>query len=238
MFLYPFFSCKGSWKCVHDIWHNWQSLNVGMLAFISSLVALNISRVNANKQRERNFIAAKAFLPEELSELTTYFKSSSSLLLAAFELVETNSERRTRGSTPFDMDKPNLPSSYKEVFSTCIKFAEPIIGDHLAKILMNLQIHNSRLNSLHDSLTGASNEVVIKQNIMSYMYSLGTLQALVNRTFNFARSLEKFDSSSLDWSDYKTAYFNLNIEPEDIDDLTGFTQRAIARENSNNSANP
>ena len=66
MLLYPWIDGNFYWSHVQDIWDRWQSLNVGVLAFISSIIAFNISRFNANKQREREFTAAKAFLPMTL----------------------------------------------------------------------------------------------------------------------------------------------------------------------------
>lgn len=43
----PWIQSGWDWDNVQDIWDRWQSLNVGMLAFISSILALNISRINA-----------------------------------------------------------------------------------------------------------------------------------------------------------------------------------------------
>lgn len=69
MFVVPWFHGSRDWRYVQNVWYDWQSLNVAMLAFLSSIVAFSIGRYNAEKQRERNFTAAQAFLPESLSEL-------------------------------------------------------------------------------------------------------------------------------------------------------------------------
>ncbi|MEW8626991.1 MAG: hypothetical protein AB2551_14655 [Candidatus Thiodiazotropha sp.] len=74
MFIIPLVDNALNWGGIQNVWDRWQSLNVGMLAFISSITAFNISRFNANKQRERDFLAAKAFLPDALSELIDYFE--------------------------------------------------------------------------------------------------------------------------------------------------------------------
>ncbi|OOF32629.1 hypothetical protein BZJ21_15105 [Salinivibrio costicola subsp. alcaliphilus] len=70
---------------------------------------------------------------------------------------------------------------------------------------------------------------IIKENIRSYLYRLGELQALVGRLFNYSRGIEKFDDSPLSWDDFKNAYGNLDLWIEEIDDLKGFTKRAIVR---------
>lgn len=227
MFLYPWIFGHGNWGHVQGVWHSWQSLNVGMLAFLSSVIAFNISRFNANKQRERNFIAARAFLPDALSELTEYFKSSSSLLTEAWQKVRKKSTK-----TPLQTQVPNLPEGYKEIFSRCIEFAEPDVGEHLAYILMRLQVHRSRINDLSNSFKEDSTVMVLPQNIITYLYRLSELQALINKIFGFARGLEAFDGSDLVWEDYRNAYANLDIWTDEFDDLVGFTQRAIERNNT------
>lgn len=228
MIIAPWINGKGGWVYVQDVWDRWQSLNVGILALISSIVAFNISRYNENKRRERNFVAARAFLPEALSELTTYFKSSSSLLKEVWERVK--SERRDK--TPLLAQMPTTPSGYKETFSRCIGLAEPDVGEHLAYMLTCLQVHHSRLQELASSFKDDSRMIIVPQNIISYLYRLAELQALTNSLFPFARGSEEFDSHDLVWEDFRNAYGNLDIRIEEFDDLAGFTQRAIARNSS------
>jgi hypothetical protein len=52
---------------------------------------------------------------------------------------------------------------------------------------------------------------------------------LINKIFGFARGSESFDGSDLVWEDYRNAYGNLDIWPEEVNDLQGFTLRAIER---------
>lgn len=70
MLFHPWFN--GGWKYAHAVWLEWQSLNVGILAFSASVIAFNISRYQATQQRRRELVAARAFLPDSLSELTQY----------------------------------------------------------------------------------------------------------------------------------------------------------------------
>lgn len=226
MFLYPWLDGGGDWNHVHSVWNTWQSLNVGMLAFLSSVIALNISRFNSNKQRERNFVAARAFLPEALSDLTLYFKSSGNLFKEAWYRAKQNST-----NSPLKSQIPDLPKGYREIFSKCIAFAEPEVGNHLAFILMRLQVHHSRMQGLSEDFCENSNAIIIPQNIISYFYCLGELQVLINKTFEFARGLEVFNSNKLTFIEFKTAYNDLGIISENYDDLDGFTKRTIDRRN-------
>jgi len=223
MVFIPLIESQGDWKYVQSVWYHWQSLNVGMLAFVSSIIAFNISRFNAEKQRERNFIAARAFLPDALSELTTYFKLSASLLNEAWEKISVKNSK-----SPLLTPLPKLPVNYKKIFSHCIKFADPEISEYLAYILMRLQVHNSRIEDIPEDLSSRGR--LSPHNIITYLFRLGELQALTGKIFEFARGLESFDGSAFIWEDYQNAFSNLGIWAEDYDDLIGFTKRAIERD--------
>lgn len=229
MFGYPlfaFFTGKEDWEYIQSIWHNWQSINVGAFAFISSLIAFNMSRANAEKQRAREFVAARAFLPEALSELTSYFRSCTPLLKEAWRRA---SDKDDECKTSLKESLHQLPLEYKEIFSRCIVSSESDVGDYLAYILTQLQIHHSRLQSLESDFSENSNMVQFHRNIESYMYCLGELQALVNRMFNFARGLEKFNGEPLKIDELTSAYLGLGITVDNFGDLSGFTQRTVAR---------
>jgi hypothetical protein len=225
MFVFPWFNGRGDWGYVQDVWDRWQSLNMGILAFISSITAFNISRFNANKQRERDFLASKAFLPAALSELISYFKDSASVFKIGWDSTDEN-------KSSFKI--PVLPKEYKEVFGHCIRHAEPDVGDYLTRILVWLQIHDSRLRDYIEQSGDANYFNPDKLNLITYFYRLGELQALVNKLFEFARNMGEFDSKPLEWEDFRNAYGNLDIWVDEIriDDqmnLEAFTKRAIAR---------
>lgn len=214
-----------NWQNVQDVWDRWQTMNAGFLALISSIIAFNISKFSVNRQRERQFVAARAFLPHALSELTSYCKKSSSALQNAS--AQMSLARELRATPPI----PELPSGYKETFGKCIGEAEPEVGDYMAKILMNLQVHDSRLNQIGNPATPGVHRILTPSNVKSYLFSLGQLQAYINKLFGFARGMEEFDDSNPTWDDYRTAYANLEIDVGDFADLEEFTKRAIARTN-------
>ena len=216
---------QGDWGYVQNVWDRWQALNVGILALISSFVAFNISSYNENKQRERNFVAGRAFLPEALSELTGYFKSSAALLVEAWQRVKGEKEA---GKTPLHTPMPTQPKMYKETFSRCIELAEPDVGERLAYMLMRLQVHHSRLQELVKEFSD-DHMTFSPENIYSYLYRLAELQALTNRLFPYARGLAEFNNGELEWTDFQNVYAGFGIWAHDLGDLSGFTQRAIAR---------
>jgi len=226
MIICPWFEGNGDWEYVQATWYSWQSFNAGVLLFFSSIVALKITIYSENEQSKRNFLAARAFLPEALSELTTYLKLSTDLLKEAWQKTKDKSK------TPLTTKVPSLPASYKEIFAKLIGYAEPDVGNHLVLILVRLQVHDSRINTLsrnfyENSTNENSTTIILPQNIISYFYCLAELQVLINKTFRYARGLEEFDNSDLIWSDYLNVYHFLDIAPDEFDDLEGFTKRAI-----------
>jgi len=227
MFAYPWIEGSWSWPHVQAVWDRWQTLNAGALAFLASLVAFNVSRYNDNLQRERDFVSAKAFLPSTLSSLMEYFSRCA-------EIYESLWGTDGHASTPIKY--PNLPSDYKEVFSNCIRYADPDVGTYLSDILVQLQIHEARLHDVVAQSDAAPAHVVDRYTLLAYLYRLGELYALVGKLFGFARGEEKFEVKPLVWEDFRNAYGILDLDIGDmhIDEkmnLRAFTERAIEREN-------
>ncbi|PCM43773.1 hypothetical protein CPA50_15575 [Marinobacter sp. ANT_B65] len=226
MTIHPLFNGAGGWSNLHKVWMDWQTLNVGVLAFISSLIAFNISKHHANQQREREFIAAKSFLPEALSELVAYFKSSAIVLNEAWWKAKDDSSRK---KGPLQSDTPQLPENYKEIFSRCISLAPPDVSVYLSYILMRLQVHNARITGLFEDFQPNSTMSVLPVNVISYIYSLGELQALANKIFDYARGIDDFRDEALNWEDFRNAYRSLNISIGQVDDLEPSTKLAVGR---------
>lgn len=219
MLIYPF--TQGDWKHVQEVWDRWQSLNVGVIALIASGTALYASHhytnrqyEQDNKQRARDFVAARAFLPEALSSLCRYLESCTTFLLEAYNIDPRN--KLSEKITPSNLKSPvpQLPSDYKEVFSKCISLADPDLGDHLAKILRDLQINQARISSLPAELGEGSHTIVSRLNILDNLHKVGEIQASINLVFNTARGEESFASRKLSKEDFETAYLGLKITQE------------------------
>ncbi len=222
MVIYPVVAGDWSWGHVHSVWYAWQALNTGVLAFFASFVALNAVKYGEEKKRQRSFIASRAFLPQALSDLCKYFNESSFLLNEAYARAKDQADKC---KTPLESPLPKLPEKYKEVFKDCISEAEPRIGKQLAYILMRLQIHQSRMEAMYSEFSPNSNFVQIHQNIMTYIFCLAELQALVNQLFGYARGVEEFDDSSIEAENFFSAYRSWDIDVDNNDDLKSFTER-------------
>lgn len=226
MFVFPWFQGSFEWNSVQNVWDRWQGLNVGMLAFAASLIAFDISLYKAERERKRNFISERAFLPEALSELTTYCRASMALFAEAWTRV---SEQAVRQQTSLETPVPDLPENYRVVFQECIKTAEPKVGDALAYILMRLQIHHSRMRGLAEEISPDNRMIINAGNLISYLYRIAEIQALINQLFEYARGIEDFDGSPLEWENYRNALSLAGISINEYEDLQGFIERTIAQ---------
>lgn len=220
MLIFPLM--QGNWKHVHSVWYTWQSFNTGVLAFTASIFALNAVRYTEEKKRQRNFVAARAFLPQALSELTTYFEKSSKLMVEAWSRAKDNSDWC---KTPLNSECPELPSSYRQVFKDCISEAYPEVADHFAYILVRLQIHHSRMKSLVRDFSEDNNTVQIPYSLMTQVFALAELQALINQLFEFSRGMGSFDNKPLSEDDFYTCYRLWSIEIDKNIELKSFTER-------------
>ena len=226
--VYPWLTPKASWAHVQEVWDRWQTLNAAALAFLASVVAFNIARVNSEDQRKRDFLAAKAFLPSILSNLMGYCAECARVFEA---LWQTTGQKRT--SMPYVLP----PEGYREVLSNCIRHASPEVGAYLVRILVLIQVHDARLRDAV-RLEPASNErVVDRHTLLAYVLRLGELYALLGGLFGFARSEESFRSKELTWEELQSAYRIMDLDIEDlyIDDkmnLEAFTVRWLERTKS------
>ena len=222
MFVYP--ALSGSWQRVQDVWDRWQTFNAGALAFVASLVAFNIAKFGEERQREREFIAAKAFLPSTLSGLIDYCRQSASVL---------NRLWFHEGDEPLDLQAPDFPSGYREVFSNCIRHANPAVGSYLSNVLVLLQVHDARLRTALEQPPEEGRHS-FRVTLLTYLMRVGELRGLIGNLFNFARGETDFQEQKLTWEDFNTAFalFDLDVEDFVIDEklnLKGYTQRWLDR---------
>ncbi len=226
MLIHPWFAGGFSWKYVHSVWYTWQALNVGILAFASSLLAFNIAKFNAEKQRQREFIAERAMLPQALSDLCKYLKECTPIITEAY-----NRSTRDEDDPAISLESklPNLATSHISVFQNCIKVAEPDVGQYLAEILGDLQVHSARLDSMQKSFSSTESIAYVHNSstYVSYLYCLAEIQAKINKLFDFARGEAQFDNSKLTLNEMSTAYSVLDIHSEDYDGLDVQTENAL-----------
>lgn len=220
MLIHPWILGRFQWDYVHAVWYTWQSLNVGVLAFTSSVVAFNISKFREEKRLEREFIAERALLPQALDDLSTYLSESVPVIAEGYYRCSLPHHER---KSPLESPLPIPDKYYILVFQNCIRVAENHVGNHLAQILSELQVHDARLIHMYQSFSENSSTLQIRMNFISYLFCLAKLQAYINRLFDFARGESSFDTSILGLEDFRSAYRSLDIFVETYEGLDTYT---------------
>ena len=136
--------------------------------------------------------------------------------------------------TPQPFEQPDLPIGYREVFSDCIRHADPAVGSYLSDILVLLQVHDARLRDAVAQTNEGFRRAVDEHSLIVYVFRLGEIYALMGNIFGFARGDEVFEEKKLTWENLQNAYSILNFEIDDIFidermNLQAFTKRRLER---------
>jgi len=216
---------QGTWLGVQAVWDRWQAWNVGVIAFMASVVALLAAQYRFTQERRRNFVAARSFLSEQLSALTEYNK-----LCFAF-LKEAHSKAVARDQeTPLALPVPDLPEGYRTVFSECIRHGRPEVSQFLAGVLTDLQVQNSRLRLFFSNFHPNYTTIVLHASFVNYMKYCAIVQAKVNMLLPFARAKEPFRNIMKLEDAYNALNYN-DISPNQYTDLEETIKLLVDREN-------
>lgn len=135
------------------VWEKWQTFNAGMIALVAAIITAytavyidkkarerdNINREEEERrykdtkaiekkkhdeQREREFIAAKAFLPHVLADIDTYAKICTNTLLPLLSSVKFKHRVTDKKIEELNevFQSINPPQGFEKVFQDCIKF--------------------------------------------------------------------------------------------------------------------
>ncbi|WP_273071632.1 hypothetical protein [Alteromonas australica] len=198
-----------SWAYLQDVWERWQSLNVGILAFLSSILVYKATRYNSEQNRLRQFKASKSMLPDALSELIQYMESAAislDILWQAHQFEAIPSDK------DFKVAYSSLPTTPREALKECISLADDDVADHLIRILTILQIFDTRLIDMCEAYSGKDARPPLPDNVFAAMIILAKLHILIRGTFDFARSRSPFTPIPLTQKDYSDSYALLKLD--------------------------
>ncbi len=214
MFLWPLIA-KPEWEYLQNVWDRWQSLNVGVLALISSIIVFKATKYHSEQARERQFIATRALLPDAMSELLNYCVDASKALSTLW--YETESVHDCR---EFSVPYPEMPSKYQASFRDCISHAEKSFGTHLARIIANLQVFDSHLSSACKAENLKRREGTSRHQVAIMITLQSKICALTNMSFAHCRGLEDFQYRKLTTDDFEQAFVSTEITKFlDYDDI-------------------
>ncbi|NKI16884.1 hypothetical protein HCU74_05550 [Spongiibacter sp. KMU-166] len=185
----PLLSAGFDWEYLQRVWDRWQTLNAAMIALCASLVALWASQRQASlqkklieDQREREFVAARAFLSAALAELQDYLRDVYIAYSELYEELPVDGSFSDDNSYVPDVALPELPVSHRTVFRDCITHASPDIAKYLSHILSRVQVINSRVMGINESIMYKS-----RSKIVDDILSVAEIEATCNKLYSFAR---------------------------------------------------
>ena len=214
MVLYPTFNnwtVTGTWQEVQKVWDRWQTLNAAVIALLASLIAFKATTYQYHQERENNFRAAKAKLPQALSDLATYTKECASV----HSLIHALAKRRApREELLKAASVPERPSEAIDIFVECIKYSDSHIGNYLAKILEELQVMHARLESKSKDTFMVLPVLVAEVSCIDY---IARSRLKINHLFDFARNEEPFTEADSSLEKLrKVAIFSFEIRDIEI----------------------
>ncbi|MFM2598566.1 hypothetical protein [Vibrio fortis] len=207
MIIKPWYDGGGEWLYVHDVWSNWQTLNAAMIAFSASLLAVYAARYSEEKKRQRQLIAARAMLPQALSDFTQHTTNLASFYLETYDFWSTGQNNPTDRPTP---PKQSIDGAVA-IFSNCMQQANIEVVEMMAKVLSMNQYISARAESEYND-SFLVRKAMWKLNMESQLCELGEMQALINRLFSYGRELQSnLDVTSLTEQEISQGMRNINI---------------------------
>jgi len=204
-------TCLFDWNYIHSVWHDWQTLNAGMLALFASIIALTAARINEEKKRQRNFIAAQALLPASLAELSDYFDGCVPLLKEWWSNLDD--KKQLNLPCPQNTLPSKIPSDCWETLKNCIShISHDETRKDLALIVKNFQIFNCRMKGTVLSTKGERTSAIFEIHIKERFYELAYLATLVQKAFPFSRGEEDCPSTQVTLTEITNTYFILGIK--------------------------
>lgn len=205
--------CK--WNYLLATWKGWQTFNAAIIAFMSTLLIIHITRLSEQNSAIKKRNAAKVFMPFALAEVTSYIKE---VVILLDDLAE--------GKKPFKLElKPSVPDL---AFKRIEKFIEEsanqdaILVGHLTIAINAIQVFDARLAGLLKD-SAITNK---KERSFGQINQCILLHALISGMFDFTRGLsEKYNVRHLSqdkfWISgcplYMTDPQMLEIEKREID---------------------
>lgn len=227
MFLGPLL-INPEWVYLQNVWERWQSLNVGVLAFVSSVLLYKATKYNAEQTRLRHFNAAKAVLPAVLVELSVYIKDSVNSLDKLWEARIFDDIASHEG---FEVTHPELPFESLKALKECISLADQNVGNYLSRVISNLQVIDMRLATMCRMCKGKQHITPTPESIEVMLIVAAKSYSLVSNLFEYSRNRSEFPSDNLTIEDYEKAYMGLNVDVSQAfskyNDLIGKTCKAV-----------
>ena len=224
---------EGGWVYTLKTWQDWQSFNTGVIAIFAAIIA-TVTAINIDEnvkereesrrsyeqqqiidQRRREFIAARAFLPNALSNITHYAQNCTVNIrsvyikgrLNTFLTLEQKQELtdKFRKAEPYELEK---------VFQECIKLGDEEESNQISKLLIELQVFISRMKIFEKD-----SDIPISYMREMLIYSV-YFQFKIDGFYDFARKGQPIRSPSSNAESYYSRLSTLGDDDEVISNKT------------------
>lgn len=223
MLVVPWISSHGNWDYVQRVWDRWQSLNVGVLAFAASYMALQISRFNTNERNRREFVAARAFFPQALSDLSSYCSELVDVLLQAHARAHSDDAN----AIELQLDMPRVPDNVYPVLDRCIRTAPPQTAEFIAQFLGSLQVALARSASVVAPNERQRRVIHTSRSLTDYIADVVVIRIQIDLMFPFARNETSALPTQVEVRAIRTAFAMLGIRGLDIPLLEESSLRSL-----------
>lgn len=208
-------SCKGvelrcRWYSLMDTLELWQTFNASVLAFIASILVIFSTTISERKARAKRRDAKLAFLPQALSEISTYIEEIVNVL----EAIKNKSQAE---DLPVIPQTPGNALNRVEKFIEASDYPDEIIVKHLVIATNVIQIYESRLRSLvYDK------SIINRDERASYQINQCVrLNCLISGMYGYARSEEDtYEVTSLNKDKLRANKLPIYMTEQEMIDLT------------------
>lgn len=164
-----------------NYWQRWvTALGVTGACFFAVWQQSKVAEREAEQRRRKNF-ASRAVLPIFLNAICDYSKKCASEIARDREIC-------TPGSAIRNLSFPELPVSHMQNIKECIESADEGPREHLADLLLKIQIQNSRL-TLYDLRLGK----ILLGSETQFLFDCIEIYARCENLFPYARREAKAD---------------------------------------------
>lgn len=187
---WPIIEHWGNYSAIQAVWDRWQSWNTGIIALLSALIALTVTRHRYERDRVREFVTSKALLPPRLSTLMGYIRSAQACLRVVY--ADLGAENVAEGVQSPEV--PELPDGYERWLEGAIRWGDREFVALMIHVVAHLQVYNARLLDLQQTYNDPA-RVGVRANISDYIIHGAIIYMEIGFLLSASRDGEKIPDS-------------------------------------------
>jgi hypothetical protein len=196
--------------------YKWQTLVSGLVALGAAFIGWRAVRkqiAHSDKQfdltREQRFTAERAALAHVLTQISAYgdicLSQISTVISKMFD--STGVEKRNKvltGMLP-NYDAPALPTTIVPELKACLEYAPADFGRLIVSLLIDLQVQQSRIQSLWQDVKHSERTIITRHNFESAFLDAASIKAHADNLYKYARFQADQVPDPLNWATFENA---------------------------------